>query len=143
MPTTYANGVTLDPNFAKVGGFAWAVPFPGAIRWCSASCDVADGQIMAVEVWRAGALVAPWVLPPLQPIPASAAAGAGFANDYDAAVYEPTGALTVISGDEIRVNARNANVLSDANIACSVGVIFSSNTGTTTVQSFPVDYIPK
>ena len=141
MPTTYTNH--LDPNFAKIGGYAWAIPFPGVIRWLSASCDVADGQIMALEVWRAGAPLHAWVLPPLQPIPASAAAGAGFPNDYDAAVYEPLGNLTVISGDEIRINARNANPVASANIACSVGVIFTSNTGTVTVNSFAVDYVPR
>jgi hypothetical protein len=142
MPTTYTNAITLDPNFAKIGGYAWAIPFPGVIKWCSASADVPDAQIMAVEVWRAGAPLHAWILPPLQPIPASAAAGA-FPNDHDAAFYEPLGNLTVISGDEIRENARNANVLSDANIACSVGVIFDSNTGLPTINSFPVDYVPK
>jgi hypothetical protein len=97
---------------------------------------------MALEVWRAGVVLHAWVLPVLQPIPASAAA-AGFANDYDAAVYEPLGNLTVISGDEIRVVARNANALLEANIAFSAGVIFTSNTGTPTINSFPVDYVPR
>jgi hypothetical protein len=143
LPTTYTNDPSGLPQFAKIGGYAWAVPFPGVIRWLSASCDVSDGQIMAMEVYRAGAPIHAWILPPLQPIPASAAAGAGFPNDYDAAVFEPLGNLTVISGDEIRVVARNANPISEANIAVSVGVIFTSNTGTVTVNSFEVDYVPR
>jgi hypothetical protein len=103
-------------------------------------------EVMVVEVWRAGGIASPWLVAAfLQPIPPSAANTAGvpgLTNDWDGAAYEPTGNLTVIPGDEIRVMARNGG-LTAGNVAVSVGVIFSSNTGGTTVQSGPVDYIPK
>jgi hypothetical protein len=143
MPTAYSN--YLDPNFTKVGGYAWAIPFAGTIKWCSASADFADVEIMALEVYRAGSPIPlhAWILTALQPIPPSGVAPAApAANDWDAAVYEPLGNLTVISGDEIRIIARNGGPF-PANVAVSVGVIFDTNTGTISLNSFPVDYVPK
>ena len=125
------------------GGHAWAVPYPGLIKWISASADQADMHILTVDVWRAGALIASWNVGTfLVPIPPSASAGL-YPNDYDFAVYETSGLLAVISGDEIRVEARNGNLTADVNIAACVGVNWTSNTGTSTVQSDGVAYVPK
>ena len=78
----------------------------------------------------------------LGPIPASATA-ALYPFDYDAAVYETSGLFTVISGDEIRIEARNGNNAADVNVAVCVGVNWSSNTGTATLQSDGIAYVPK
>ena len=144
MPTTYTNDDPTVLPLAKLGGFAWAVPFPGAIRWCSASSDIDGMEVLVVEVWRAGAVISPWnVNAFLAPIPLSLANPGSFANDWDGVAYESTGNLTVIPGDEIRVIARNGSVTQAGNVAVSVGIVFSSNTGASTVQSGDVPFIPK
>jgi|TARA_B100001094_G_scaffold277960_1_gene287121 hypothetical protein len=143
MPTAYTNDDPSVLPLAKLGGTAWAVPFPGAIRWCSASSDIDGMEILVVEVWRAGAIVSPWtVLAFLQPIPPSLANPGAFPNDWDGVAYESTGNLTVIPGDEIRVLARNSGITA-GNVAVSVGIVFSSNTGANTIQSGDVPYVPK
>jgi hypothetical protein len=62
--------------------------------------------------------------------------------DYDAAVYEPSGTLLVTSGDEIRVTYSNASGIAAA-LSVSVGIIFTSNTGLITINSFENEYRPK
>ena len=150
MPTTYANDDPSVAALAKVGGYAWAVPFPGEVRWCSASSDIDGMEVNVVEVWRAGNPVSPWgvfaFLAPIPPSLANAAApgGTGLQNtDWDGVAYESTGQLAVIPGDEIRVLARNSSLTQSGNVAVSVGIVFTSNTGGNTLQSGDVPFTPK
>ena len=100
-------------------------------------------EITDVTLWRAGGPVGAWTVGTfLGPIPPSATA-ALYPFDYDAAVYETSGLFTVISGDELRVEARNGNLVADVNVAACIGVNWSSNTGTATIQSDGVAFVPK
>ena len=151
MPTTYANDSIITgiapAEFNKRGGMGWAIPYNGTVKWCSATADLADMGVLAFVVYRLGVPVAVWFLNvSMAPLPASASNAASGLSDFDFAAYEPTGTLTVIPGDEIRMDMRNQSAAvanTDINLAICVGINWTDNNGGITVQSGPIPYEPK
>ena len=138
----------LPTTNGTVGDLVWTVPFPGVIRWAAASTNLPGVNVVKIEVYDVATspVVAKyiWNTPTISPIPVSGSAGIapGFPVDFNAAIYEPSGTLIVTSGDEIRVFVQNTSG-APVGLSVSVGVIFTSNTGFVTVNSFPEEYRPK